>query len=402
MSAAAAFARHRKWQVDRAISEAYAHSAADTRACSAFADLLARVRRDAPAIVAAPVRDGRHPGIEALVNLSRFSAEHVRSSTSWTGSNACWRGAIASLAQHLVGRYPVAHFLAAAWYATAAEDGERKRRWYVAHARGVPFRALDVPMRMTRSMEHIFLRSQDHLGIEYAMRRAELLALGMHADVLAAAMSTPLGANLRDSDFWRTVWVFLGANAQQIDAAQVAPMIDFIQAARHDGAAVPTSETVFRRTDVRPAFTMKGRTVRSMLRLMHDWHRRLGLSIGGSTWAPSGQRPMVIEEPAEDPSIPAGQWRLLELTNASELRAEGAALHHCVASYADRCRRGASQIWSLRVTRGTRIRHVLTIEVDPKNRAVIQARGWRNRPASGKAMRLLREWTAREQLRLAL
>jgi hypothetical protein len=81
---------------------------------------------------------------------------------------------------------------------------------------------------------------------------------------------------------------------------------------------------------------------------------------------------------------------------------EGTALRHCVASYADRCWRGRSRIWSLRVRRGGRVRHVLTIEVDLSKRAVVQARGWGNRAASGKPLRLLQDWSIRERLRLAI
>ena len=137
-----------------------------------------------------------------------------------------------------------------------------------------------------------------------------------------------------------------------------------------------------------------------MLRLMRDWHRSLGMAHGGLTWGPSPLRPMLVEEPSVDPSKPSSVWDLMELTNGAQLRTEGAALHHCVGSYADRCWRGTSRIWSLRVRRGDKIRHVLTIEVDQRKRAVVQARGWRNRRASGKALRLLQQWTARERLRL--
>jgi hypothetical protein len=80
----------------------------------------------------------------------------------------------------------------------------------------------------------------------------------------------------------------------------------------------------------------------------------------------------------------------------------GAALYHCVTSYADRCYRGMSRIWSLRFRRGEKVHHVLTIEIDPRKRAVVQARGWANRAASGKPLRLLQDWAARERLQLAI
>lgn len=45
------------------------------------------------------------------------------------------------------------------------------------------------------------------------------------------------------------------------------------------------------------------------------------------------------------------------------------------------------------------MRHVLTIEVDLRRRTVVQARGWVNRMPSGKPLRLLQAWTARERTR---
>jgi len=136
--------------------------------------------------------------------------------------------------------------------------------------------------------------------------------------------------------------------------------------------------------------------------LMQQWHRSLGVGNSNVTWAPSGLRPMLLEEPSQEPSVRPGEWQLIELTSGAQLRNEGAALRHCVASYADRCRRGASQIWSLRVRRGEHVRPVLTIEIDMRRRAVVQARGWRNSAASGKPLHLLEEWTMRARLRLAI
>jgi hypothetical protein len=67
-----------------------------------------------------------------------------------------------------------------------------------------------------QKMEHIFLNSHDHLGIDYAMRRAELLGLGAPAELVQAVLATPLATDLRNGDFWRTVWLFLIANARAI------------------------------------------------------------------------------------------------------------------------------------------------------------------------------------------
>ena len=217
MSSAERFVRYHKQQTDRAVSAAYACLASDSHAAASFDELLHRVRHSAPRLLSAPIDTDQHPGVDTLVNLSRYRCAHVRRIADWPGSSASWRGAVSSLAQHLVGAYDVPSFLASSWFA-GDPDGEKKRDWFVAHARGVRFRSLDLPIVMTRKMEHIFLRSSEHLTIEPAMRRAELLALGAHPGLVAAVSATRLASNLSQGDFWRTVWMFFVANAETIVA----------------------------------------------------------------------------------------------------------------------------------------------------------------------------------------
>jgi PcfJ-like protein len=402
VSSAERFVRHHRRQTDRAISQAYARLATDGMATATFAELLHSARNRARRLLDAPVVNGRHPGVEALVNLSRFKWAHMRPVADWPGTSASWRPAVCSLARHLTCKYAVPAFLAASWYATDDAYAEKKREWFVAHARGASFRSLDVPIEMTRKMEDVFLKSRDHLAVEHAMRRAELLILGASDELVRAVLATRSGTDLGNAAFWRTVWTFLIANAGAIDHAQIGPMIDFVQAIRHERVAVQTPDGIVMRDPPQPSFSMKGRTMQSMLRLMQDWHRSLGVANGGLAWAPSPLQPMMIEEASQDPSAPPSVWQMLELTNGSQLRAEGTALRHCVASYADRCWRGASRIWSLRVHRGEKVRHVLTVEVDMKRRAVVQARGWGNRAPSGKPLRVLQDWAVRERVRLAI
>ena len=387
------FAQEHKWQVDRAIHRACVQLASDPAVFHTFQELLLCARMRAPRWFEAPVRDGHHPGVDALANLSRLRIVHIRSVAEWEGSGASWRCAVASLARHLVCQYSVPVFLSSAWYATDA-NGYKKRGWFVAHSRGAAFRSLKVPIAMTRKMERIFLASQDHLPIEAALRRAELLGLGAPLEIVYAVMSTRLGTDLRDSEFWRTVWMFLIANAPDIDTAQIGPMIDYIQAVRQDRAGngmaafgVPQQ-----------AFSMKGRTAQSMLRMMRDWHRSLGRGVASLSWIRSPFEPLSLEEPARERWESPRRWQMVELINSAQLRSEGTALRHCVASYADRCHRGVSSIWSLRFVQAKRINHVLTVEIDPRRRAIVQARGRANCPASGKPRRLMEEWAAREKL----
>jgi len=401
MSCSERSVRYYKRQTDCAIHHAYARLATDAPAVAKFHELLHYVRNRAARLLEASVVNRHHPGVEALVNLSRFGSAHIRPAAEWSGTTSSWWLAVSSLAHHLVCKYKVPVFLASSWHSTNAA-ADKKRGWFVAHARGASFRSLNLPIVMTRRMEHIFLASHDHLSIEQAIRRAELLGLGAPAECVQAVLSTRLATDFSNGEFWRTVWIFLIANASMIDPAQIGPMIDFIQAIRHDRVAMETPDGMVELDPPQPAFSVKGRTVQSMLRLMRNWHRSLGVGSAGLAWTPLPLQPMLLEEPSQDASAPPRQWQMTELSNSAQLRAEGAALHHCVASYADRCYRGMSSIWSLRFRRGEKVHHVLTIEVDPKRRAIVQARGRANRAASGKPLRLLQHWAARERLQMAI
>ena len=193
MSPAERFVRHQKLKTDRAISQAYGRLATHLRARATFEEMLGCVRRRSPGLLLAPTVLDRHLGVEALVNLSRFARAHVRTTATWSGCAASWRGAVNALAHHLLSDYPIPAFLAAAWYATD-RHADAKRRWFIAHARGASFRSLSVPIRLTRKMEHIFLGSADHLEIDYALRRAELLGLGANATLADAGTGNSPGS----------------------------------------------------------------------------------------------------------------------------------------------------------------------------------------------------------------
>lgn len=386
-----------KRKTDRAIRRACAQLASDPFTFKKFQEMLLCARRRAPRLFEAPACEGRHLGVEALVNLSRFRGAHIRPAIGWAGTTSSWRPAVASLAHHLICKYEVPMFLTSSWYATDSAV-DRKRGWFIAHSLGASFRSLDLPIEMTRRMEHIFLESPAHLPIEHAMRRAELLALRAPAEIVNAVMATRLATDLRNGEFWRTVWMFLIANAGDLDSAQIGPLIDYIQAVRHDRLRDGMVEF----GPPQPAFSMKGRTVQSMLRLMRDWHGSLGTGSVTLSWKRSPFEPWLFEEPAREDSEEPKRWQMMELINSVELRSEGAALHHCVASYANHCSRGSSSIWSLRFWQGDKVHHVLTVEINPAKRAVIQARGRANRMASGKSLRLVQDWAVRERLQMAI
>ena len=170
----------------------------------------------------APVLNGQHPGVEALVNLSRFGhAAHPANGGVAGDRVIVAAGCIVACATSRLRVTKFQRFLPHLDIRLRNTAADAKRSWFVSHARGASFRSLNLPIVMTRKMEHIFLASHDHLAIEPAMRRAELLALGAPDEFVEAVLSSRLATDLSNGAFWRTVWSFLVANAGLIDPAQI-------------------------------------------------------------------------------------------------------------------------------------------------------------------------------------
>ena len=87
--------------------------------------------------------------------------------------------------------------------------------------------------------------------------------------------------------------------------------------------------------------------------------------------------------------------------DGDELLDEGRNMRHCVSTYGPTCCRGNSSIWSMTCSDSReQNRRELTIEVDPRRKAIIQARGVRNSRPTPEARRIMLLWAEREGLKV--
>jgi len=128
-------------------------------------------------------------------------------------------------------------------------------------------------------------------------------------------------------------------------------------------------------------FTWKGRRVRTVLERSIEYSRQLERPWSQYQWQAHGWNWTLEEEPQST-------WSFVELTSGEELFREGQAMHHCVAGYAARCASGHSAIVSVLHNGMRRI----TVEINPKTRQVVQARGPCNRPAQPEERRAISLW----------
>ncbi|MEO0733130.1 MAG: PcfJ domain-containing protein, partial [Bacteroidota bacterium] len=99
------------------------------------------------------------------------------------------------------------------------------------------------------------------------------------------------------------------------------------------------------------------------------------------------------------PYRPVRKRKIVELTNLSSITAESNSMQHCVSTYFDACKRGQASIWSLRELRQNGTWYsVLTIEVRPNIRSIVQVRGRFNATPAKPDLAVVTQWAEREGL----
>jgi hypothetical protein len=327
------------------------------------------------------------PGLGAVHQRARWSGEHRVPIAAWPGRRGRPQAIVGALAGHVLGLFPLPRFLARVWFANDRADGDHWRGWIIAHGRGVSLRDLDLPIPLTRAMAHHFLASADHLEVPAALRQAEVLGLGGSAGLAAAVAATRVGDDLAHAVYWRRALTWLVRRQADLAAWQIGPIIDYLDAMRGWSPDTPP---------------LGQRAAATVLREVERWHVLFGrTSTSARAWPRSRWQPLAHDEPHRDDERVC--WRIDELTDPAALVAEGSAMRHCVASYAQRCQLGLTSIWSVRrrVERRDdlgRARPQLTIELDPRSAMIVQVRGFANRPPRGPGVTLLRRWASRERL----
>jgi PcfJ-like protein len=333
-----------------------------------------------------------------------FESEILRDPYAWRPQMKTRDAARLRLAaaRYLFARYPVAEHLEQIWIDSSGlgdEESRLRKRWFIVAAGGRSLYREMAGAWLSRKEVHAFLNPLGSLSFQEAVWQA--IARSYCSDpgiVLRVARSRIAQTPRPELGFWREVARFFCAHPTTVE--QMDDFRDYLA-------------DCYRQN---PEFSLKGRTLVSLGRQMHEWHRDLvtiarieaarhraeaalarargqaspfdapdhgswkGAAIADWSWSP------VVKDPSK-----REQYLVIQLRTAAELVAETRAMHHCVASYAAKCVAGRASIWSLRRRAEGRIERLLTIELDPQHRA-IQVRGFANRTAGIEEVKLLERW----------
>jgi hypothetical protein len=255
--------------------------------------LLLTVVRLSPKII-----DDRYmAGFLLLVDLP-----WIRPLDEWK-PRGCSRDSIfKSLVAHLLVTYPVPDFLYSIFM------GERHsiysyhyaKKLFMAAARGESpyghFLRTDFPVRMTRQMCHLLMHMPSGTGFTEGIRHAQILVNGGDIGIARAVCGTMLGRDFQGyrEPFWDTVLCWL-CRQSDIERRQIGPLVDYF--------------AHMRETD--PFYSIKGRTVKSTLRAMEEWHRELAIhrELGEFVFKASGFKGKKYVFKKKLNGGPATSWR---------------------------------------------------------------------------------------------
>jgi hypothetical protein len=346
--------------------------------------------------------DNRNLLNAGLLALALHHADWLRPAEAWPPSRQHAWPLFTSLAHHLLARYPVPAFMTSVWFDLPPGEALPQHGWYKHLGLGQSIRTAPLPLRLTKAMAHLFTQAPHHYTAVAALRWAQVRGLGGCEALARAVVGTRLGKALENEDFWEGVLHFF-VNHPSLELAQVGPVVDFLQHQKFEWKEAVSPEGVFgKRPPPRPDYSMKGRTAASVLRQVEEWHRELGRDTNQPclSWRHSPLKDFRLVEGSEALGDMRA-WTITELLTSRALFLEGRAMRHCVATYADRCARRQTSIWSVQVEDRRGRHRVLTVEVDLLKRTVCQARRKCNRPPQAAERELTERWAAQEGLKVA-
>lgn len=312
---------------------------------------------------------------EALLALAHRHANWRRPLADWKPQARGGERQFAELARYLLCDWHVPGFLDVAWYSGTTGTAREAQDWFIQIGTGTRSQILTTPFVLTKRMVHAAMNDVPATcTVTEGWRWAQVLSMGGTARQAQAIVATPLGESFAEETFWETVVRFVVDNPL-LDPAQIGHLVDYL---RHERL---TTRREYNGANRLPeGFTMKGRTVAALMERVEVWHRALQHAQTtrhvAEKWDACGIGGLACEEATSTGMV---QWRVTELTTAKSLTQEGAAMCHCVATYAGSCARGAVSVWSLTVQAVAlgEPERVMTIAVN-NNRHIGEARGRRN------------------------
>lgn len=320
--------------------------------------------------------------INALLRITKYYASFVRPIGSWIGGAGSSRNLFHSLLQHVFAEFSMPRFMDEIWMEDAHTFTDERCQQYLGLASGASMRNWTLPVPMTKRMKHFFMQAPDHYSYMQALRYGQLKGLAAEDWLIKTIINSKLGHNLGDEVFHNDLLrFFVHYQDKGLFSEEIEEIIGYFDRVRENNAQCEVLD-------------LSDYTLNSLLEFIRNrsWYQQLLSKRPSLTWSHSGLKGIEVCVPHPKSGKAAIHWHLYELLDSEALRKEGGDLHHCVGSYASRCRDGYSTIWSLGKIVSNYRYSVLTIELNPRTRCIVQVKGYYNRSPRMYELEIVKQW----------
>lgn len=341
--------------------------------------------------------------VQGLLATSLCRRERVRPLETWSPAEVTPLGQFSSLVHHLFAEFRVPPVFLSVWFLGTDWPAEMHQNWFLRLGKGASIRELELPLSLTRKMAHELTHAPADLEIEPALRWAQVRGLGGSNALARALADSRMGHAFDDEPFWLSA-IHLLMNEPSLDLARVPAIVDYLFSQKCEQVPVIIGDdTEIYLDPPQPDLCLKGWTLRSLLRRVEAWEAERRVATGEAArrrlaWNPTSIAGFEVE-------VDAGvRWTIRELLDSDAMAAEGKAMEHCVASYTKNCAQRSTSIWSLGLeVDGAACRErAVTIEVDPSDRVIRQARMHGNDAPNDLCMALIHRWARGQSLTVGL
>ncbi len=327
-----------------------------------------------------------------LFMMAKKMGSAVRPLNAWKRKSHNTHKQFRSLLEHLFIKYKVPECFYGIWeIGNLNQTAEKHIDWCIQLTNGASVRALaNFPVKVTPKIAHYFVNSPDYVSVNEAIRYAQVMACGGDEYLAWYINQSYLGRNgFNQEEFWETVIAFF-ARTPMFDAENVPNLVDYLEAQHHQNRD----------------FSMKGRTINALLRQSEEWHAELAQRRKANSlkkniiWEKCNINTFVKEEGAFEHNN-YKKFVLRELLSSNELQKEGSAMNHCVASYAYKCEKRTTAIFTLEQIAywGELCEKMVTIEINLNTKEVVQIKGKYNRQPTQRESNIVQMWIDENNLR---
>lgn len=323
--------------------------------------------------------------ISSMIKLDGYKDFAVREMDSWKSKSHNVQRQRDDFIRHLFVRYPVPSFMYKAFYpieskprtfrvaAIQGTEDRDYRRWFIALAQGESFPKL-VKEVMTKKEAFVFLQSDNFRTIRMSVWWAKMTVAGLQHKWVRRLLDK-----------------FFDINRSNLSPEKGKELVNFFtrfQGDLDDQTFDEITDYLANQFANVPGFSLKGRTLSSVIRLSNEWHMMIHKAKVDKyvEWPGINVEDWQHKYKGEDTT-----WTIKQLKNNIDLVNEGRKQRHCVYSYVRSCQSGQCSIFTMDSEDevGNKTKHI-TIEV--RWGKIVQARGRMNRQPTNRERQVMNLW----------